>query len=211
MRQIGTRPRNRVVALREVVSACRSLLRGESVTVTGDHVELQGVALDHPPGRPPPILIGTTGTQGIALAGELADGLLLPEGSAPAAITWATESLCRPIPATVYAWTRVEDDRERALDRVRPIVRSWREGSLYPNLLVHSGLSATGDPDDSQIENMAIAGAPRDCTASISRMHAAGAASLVFVPVGDDHEAQLERIATDVLPLVAATPTVDGA
>jgi alkanesulfonate monooxygenase SsuD/methylene tetrahydromethanopterin reductase-like flavin-dependent oxidoreductase (luciferase family) len=201
MRQIGARPPNRVTALREVVSATRSLLRGETVTVTGSHITLDRVALDRPPEPAPLVLIGTTGTQGIAAAREVADGLLLPEGSGPAAVRWATALLDGAGSATVYAWTRVDDDRARALDRVRPVVRAWRDGGLYPRLVASSGLAATGEIDDRQIEELAVAGSPRDCAAAVSHLRAAGAASLVFAPVGDDRP-QLERIAADVLPLL---------
>jgi alkanesulfonate monooxygenase SsuD/methylene tetrahydromethanopterin reductase-like flavin-dependent oxidoreductase (luciferase family) len=71
---------------------------------------------------------------------------------------------------------------------------------MYPRLVARSGLAAT-EIDDRQIEDLAVAGSPRDCAAAVSRLRAAGAASLVFVPVGDDRS-QLERIAADVLPLL---------
>jgi len=204
MRQIGARPRNRLDALREVVSATRALLTGETVVARGSHVVLDHVALDHPPGRPPPILIGTTGERGISLAGAVADGVLLPEGSAPAAVSWATTSFERPIAATVYAWLRVEAERGTALGRVRPVVRAWRDARAYPNLLARSGLTPTGDVRDDELRTIAVAGDPRDCAAAIGRLHAAGASSVVLVPIGDDHDAQLERVATDVVPLLGA-------
>ena len=202
MRQIGARPRNRLDALREVVVATRSLLNGEVVSATGSHVVLDAVALDHPPGQPPPILIGTTGVRGIALAGTVADGVLLPEGSAPGAVTWATTSLGRPIDATVYAWLRVEDDRASALDRVRPVVRGWRDDNSYPNLVVHGGLPRTGAVNDDELRNVAVAGDVRDCADAIAALRAAGASSVVLAPIGHDHDAQLERVAADVVPLL---------
>jgi alkanesulfonate monooxygenase SsuD/methylene tetrahydromethanopterin reductase-like flavin-dependent oxidoreductase (luciferase family) len=199
MRQIGARPRDRLEALREVVSAVRSLLAGDTVVATGGQAVLDHVALDHPPDRPPPILIGTTGPRGIALAAAVADGVLLPEGSTPAAVTWATTSFGRPIAATVYAWLRVEPDRTSALARVRPVVQAWSDAQAYPNLLARSGLSG-GEIRDDELLALPVAGDAGDCAAAIRRLHAAGAASVVLVPVGDDHDAQLERVAADVVP-----------
>jgi alkanesulfonate monooxygenase SsuD/methylene tetrahydromethanopterin reductase-like flavin-dependent oxidoreductase (luciferase family) len=200
MRQIGARPRNRIDALREVVSATRSLLDGETVSVPGSHVVLDEVALDHPPSQAPPILIGTTGERGIALAGAVADGVLLPEGSTADAVTWATTAFGRPTAATVYAWLRVEDDRASALKRVRPIVQRWRDGNMYPNLVRHGGLPGTGPISDAELVRAAVAGDPRDCADAIAALREAGASSVVLVPIGDDHDGQFERVAADVFP-----------
>src|SRR5918998_287431 len=85
MRQIGARPPDRLVALEDTVEAVRRLLAGETLRVDGRFVHLDDVQLDHRPGEPPPILIGTTGPRALALAGRLADGFLLPEACGPAA------------------------------------------------------------------------------------------------------------------------------
>jgi alkanesulfonate monooxygenase SsuD/methylene tetrahydromethanopterin reductase-like flavin-dependent oxidoreductase (luciferase family) len=199
MRQIGARAPDRLAALREVVSAARALLDGDTVCTSGRHVVLDRVALDHPPGRPPPILIGTTGERGIALAGALADGVLLPEGAAPAAVTWATTSFGQPIAATVYAWLRVETDRASALARIRPVVQAWTEAHAYPTLLARSGLTRDDIRDDDLLR-VAVAGDPDDCVAAIRALHAAGATSVVLVPAGADHAPQLARVGSDVLP-----------
>src|SRR4051812_28801497 len=96
MRQIGARPKDRVAALEETVHAVRALLAGETVTVDGRHVHLDDVRLAHVPAEPPPILIGTTGPKALAAAGRSADGILLPEGSVPAAVRWAREEADDP-------------------------------------------------------------------------------------------------------------------
>ena len=89
MRQIDARPPDRLAALEETVTAVRSLLAGEVVTMRGRHVSIEGVRLVHAPVTPPPILVGTTGPRGLELAGRTADGILLPEGSVPEAVRWA--------------------------------------------------------------------------------------------------------------------------
>jgi 5,10-methylenetetrahydromethanopterin reductase len=51
--------------------------------VQGRYVHLEGVALDWPPSVVPPLLVGGIGPRTVGLAGELADGLILPGGLSP--------------------------------------------------------------------------------------------------------------------------------
>ncbi len=93
MRQIDARPANRLVALQELLIVVRRLLAGETVTFDGRWAHLDDVVLDQPPAVAPPLVVGTTGERGIAIAAEHGDGLLLPEGSGVAAVRWARELL----------------------------------------------------------------------------------------------------------------------
>ncbi len=47
------------------------------MSVDGRYVRLDRVALDWPPARRPPLLLGARGPKSLALAGEIADGVLL--------------------------------------------------------------------------------------------------------------------------------------
>src|SRR5258708_7359581 len=80
MDQAGARAASLMTLLREWVSAVRSLLHGETVTVSGQYVRLSQVALDWPPPAVPPLLVGARGPRTLALAGEIADGLVLDAG-----------------------------------------------------------------------------------------------------------------------------------
>ena len=77
MGQVGARAASPLTLLREHTTALRRLLAGERVDVDGDHVHLDGVALDWPPPRPPLLLVGARGPKTLRLAGEVADGVLL--------------------------------------------------------------------------------------------------------------------------------------
>ena len=128
MAQIGATPRRRMAALEDAVVAIRALLRGATVTIDGADVRLDAVALDNPPEVVPPVVIGTTGPRGLKLAGERADGFLLPEGCGPDFVEWATATAGHPdrgVPdeRIVYAWARVDDDAAAA----RP---SWSRVSV---------------------------------------------------------------------------------
>lgn len=202
MRQIGARPADRIVALEEIVGTIRSLLGGDEVSFQGRTVSIDAVALESPPEPPPTVLIGTTGRRGVEVAGRVADGVLLPEGASAGAVSWVREALGPDQRIVVYSWLRVDDDADRAREVVRPFVRTWRDGGMYPNLVRLGGIPVEGDVDDSAVESVAIAGAPEECAAAVARLAAAGASTVVVVPVGDDAEEQVERLSADVAPLL---------
>ena len=82
MSQTGVRAASPLTLLREHAGAVRSLLHGERVTIDGRYVHLDDVALDWPPAGDdvPPLLVGARGDKTLALAGELADGVVLGDG-----------------------------------------------------------------------------------------------------------------------------------
>jgi len=92
MRQTGAAVASPLTLLREWTTAVRSLLHGEQVTVAGDYVRLADVTLDWPPLVIPPLLIGGTGRKTLALAGEIADGLVLHAGHSPDDVRHAAET-----------------------------------------------------------------------------------------------------------------------
>src|SRR5687768_2462015 len=202
MRQIGARPPNRLVALEETVDAVRRLLAGETLAVEGRHVRLDDVRLAHVPGEAPPVLIGTTGPRALEIAGRVADGFLLPEGSGPAAVRWARE-VCGGGKAAVYAWLSVDDDRDAAAEALRPGLESWRRMGLYPRLFELAGVGedATSLSLDA-VRTMAVCGDPADCARAVRALCEAGADSVAVVPRHEDRAAQVGRFVSDVMPLL---------
>jgi 5,10-methylenetetrahydromethanopterin reductase len=197
MRQIDAHPVDRLAALEEITSAIRALLRGESLTVSGSHVRLDGVVLENPPDMPPPILIGTTGRRGLAIAGRSGDGILLAEGAGAPFVEWAVRQATdaatgreHPPECVVYAWLRIGDDAHRLL---APAIEHWRDGGHYPE-------PTRLAPDDER--ELGVVGSPAECAGAIARLAAAGAHSVVLAPLGDDLDEQLDRLASEVLPLV---------
>lgn len=77
MRQSGVAVASPLTLLREYVTALRALLAGQTLSVTGRYLRLDGVRLDRVPETAVPVLIGGTGPKTLALAGEIADGVLL--------------------------------------------------------------------------------------------------------------------------------------
>jgi 5,10-methylenetetrahydromethanopterin reductase len=201
MRQIGARPADRLVALREVVGAVRALLAGERVDVSGEVVQLDAVQLDQPPAEPPQLLIGTTGPRAMRMSAEIAGGVLLPEGASPAAIEWAARHAGPGAEVATYAWlSRGGDD----LGRLRTAVDRWRELGLYPHLRRLGGVPDDAAPDDETLRRLAVAGDAGQCAQAIADLAAAGATRVALLPPPDGAEQHLEWFASEVLPLAGA-------
>ncbi|MBS1887309.1 MAG: LLM class flavin-dependent oxidoreductase [Actinobacteria bacterium] len=212
MAQIGAAPRRRMAALGEVVAAVRALLRGETVTMDGGAVHLDAVALEHPPAVVPSVVIGTTGPRGLALAGERADGFLVPEGSGPGFVEWASGQAASPAPPArriAYVWARVEEDAGAAREALEPALRQWLDLGLYPEAYRHAGVEDPAGPVDLArlADDLAVHGDPAACAAGARRFAAAGATSVVFVPVGEDPVGQVERLGAALVPTPGGAAT----
>ncbi len=205
MLQVGARPRDRLVALEEALEALRALLSGERVDRAGRHVRLDGVQLEFPPARVPPLLAGVTGPRGVAVAGRAADGLVLPELSSPEFVRATRERLGREdAQVVVYALLCVEDDAAAARDAVRPLVRGWlgaadRSHQIAPLGRGEAELAAL--PDE-LVARLAVAGDPQGCADAIRALGEAGATSVALMaPPGRDAQ-QHERVGAEVLRLL---------
>ncbi len=206
MEQIGAAPPRRLAALAEVVSAVRALLGGETVSVAGRYVRLSAVTLASPPPVAPPVLIGSTGPRAIALAAELADGLLLPEGCGLTVIRQSVSRLRAGQALAAYAWLSVDDDDEVARRALAPAVEHWWQSGLYPGPVAAAGLAdgpPPATPTPALAAELAVAGDPDACAASAARLIDAGARRLILMAAGPDADGQYGRFAADVLPRLA--------
>ncbi|HEY1644217.1 MAG TPA: LLM class flavin-dependent oxidoreductase [Streptosporangiaceae bacterium] len=163
MDQVGALAESPMTLLREWVSAVRALLQGQTVTVSGRYVRLAGVALDWPPAEVPPVLVGARGPKTLALAGEVADGVVLDAGLSPDGVraALATAGLAAPQQAVVYLPCGAG-----------PGARQRLEAELDP---------ARGAGPD----RVAV-GSAHEVADRIRAFAAAGATSVVLQPAGDD-------------------------
>jgi 5,10-methylenetetrahydromethanopterin reductase len=74
---LGERPRGVVKGLKEMTGGVRSLLRGKTITLTGRYAALRDFGLARPPTVETPIYLGVRGERLLALAGAIADGVIL--------------------------------------------------------------------------------------------------------------------------------------
>lgn len=83
MGQAGARVSSPMTLLREQGEALGRLLAGENVTTAGRYVTLTDVELAWPPTTPVHLASGGVGPRTLALAGELADAVILTSGIPP--------------------------------------------------------------------------------------------------------------------------------
>lgn len=81
MRQVGAAAPSPLTLLDETFGAVRELVSGRRLHLAGKAVSIDGVQLVHPPAAPVPLLAGVTGPKSLELAGRVADGVILVEGS----------------------------------------------------------------------------------------------------------------------------------
>jgi alkanesulfonate monooxygenase SsuD/methylene tetrahydromethanopterin reductase-like flavin-dependent oxidoreductase (luciferase family) len=207
MEQIGAGTPARLAVLEETVAGVARLLTGEELQFSGEHTRVRGVQLGHPPAEIPPLLIGTTGPSGLALAGRVADGIVLPELSSPAAVRWARAQMGasgRVGITVVFGMVSIDDDPARALAQTRARLQRIIEFQIYPRLTEIAGLGADGggELDDHTLRSVAVAGTPADGAKTVADWAAAGADSVVIVAGADEPRRSYERFAAEVVPLI---------
>lgn len=121
---IGLRPSTQA-EMRSAVAMVRALLHGEEWQFGSLSARLRD------PTPNVPLHLAATGPKNLALAGEIADGVIMLSGIAPAALTRATGLIAEGVAAsgrepgsvelTVSAFCHVTDDVERDAQRLKPI------------------------------------------------------------------------------------------
>lgn len=210
MAQMGVRPSSPLTTLEETMTVVKRLLAGEEVTVEGATVSLQGVRLEQPPTEPPPVLAGVQQERSLALAGRVADGVVLVEGAGATYVDWALDRAGRPDDFEVVTFTMlaVHDDRRTAYGLVAPFVAgliaerrpAFRVLPFFDEMerrVADGGPDALlGMPPDHWIEIGAI-GTIDDALAHVAALEAAGVGSINVFP-GDDLDvaaAQMQTVA----------------
>jgi alkanesulfonate monooxygenase SsuD/methylene tetrahydromethanopterin reductase-like flavin-dependent oxidoreductase (luciferase family) len=165
MAQAGARAESPMTLLREWTAAVRAQLHGQRVSMTGRYVQLDGVALDRPPPRAPSLLIGARGPRTLALAGELADGVVLDSGLSPDQVRRSLAQMDRGVhqEVVVYLPTAIGDG---ALERLGTQLAAWGEREPEP----------------------VAAGSPDDAADVIYRYAQAGADTIVLSPADDERD-----------------------
>lgn len=127
MEQLGVRPRSPLTALGETITSVTRLLAGDEVSVDGEYVHLDRVRLDQPPSAPPHVLAGVQQERSLALAGRIADGVVLVEGAGPTYVGWALDRAGRSGPSddfrvVTFSLLSVAGSRRDAYRALAPLV-----------------------------------------------------------------------------------------
>jgi alkanesulfonate monooxygenase SsuD/methylene tetrahydromethanopterin reductase-like flavin-dependent oxidoreductase (luciferase family) len=212
MRQVGAWGSSPLTSFTEHATAVRRLLHGETVTVQGRYVHLEGVRLETPPARPPAVAAGVRGPRSLAISGEHLDATLLAEPVTPEYARAARSQIGVAAGHRLigYELTAVDGDAGRARDLVRP-------GLVWvgaPDAAAHVAPSAYAEElralraecadaeeftrrlPDAWVDDLALVGTPERIRARIAELEAAGLDEVSLFPVGEDRLAALETLAT---------------
>ncbi len=113
MGQMGVRPVSALAALDETITVVKQLLGGDEVTFDGKQLHLDSVRLDQPPSIVPSVLAGVQQEKSLALAGRVADGVILVEGAGPTYVGWSLDRAGRPADFEVVTFTMLSVDVDR--------------------------------------------------------------------------------------------------
>lgn len=197
MEQMGARPSSPLTALDEVMRCVRRLLDGETITFEGRHVQLTDVALQPAPDIAPPLMAGVRGPRSLALAGRVADGLVLADCAGPthtkASIALTGRSDDPSFRTCVFTSLCLTDDRTVAHRMMAPFLEAqlaapWPGIDDHPHIDEIRERHAGGGvdaiammPSDWWLELGAI-GDLDDVLAHADAMRAAGTTELAFFP-----------------------------
>ncbi|HET8927270.1 MAG TPA: LLM class flavin-dependent oxidoreductase [Microbacterium sp.] len=185
MGQVGARVASPLTLMREYVPALRALLAGEEVAVDGRHVHLDGVRLDWPPAFVPPVYAAAEGPKTLALAGEVADGVVLDSRHSPA-----------------------------ELERSVQLIRAGAGDTTGPEDIVAYVVAAFGDDAEGRVradagaqgvgDDRALWGSTEQIAAGVRRFAAAGVDAVILLPAaGEPDLAQFYANAAEVGSIVA--------
>ncbi|MFI5841800.1 LLM class flavin-dependent oxidoreductase [Catenuloplanes sp. NPDC051500] len=159
---------------REYLDALRPLLRGEHVRRSGEFVTVD-TALETAAGKPPSVLLAALGPKMLALAGELADGVVA---------TWVTPEMVaerlvpsQPEGARIVAslLTVLTTDPDAARERLARDFAMAGESPAYKASLGRAGIG---------IADTVVAGDEETIARALDRFRDAGVTDLILMPFG---------------------------
>ncbi len=219
-----------LTVMREVVESVRALLRCDGpVHYDGIHVHLDGVELDYVHqerrAKDVPIYIGATGMQMMALAGKIADGVVLNYMVEPAYNLRAMDALAEGAGAAgrdvddldrpQLIVCSVDEDRQAALDGARLLLTQYL--GQQPHIMKASGVSAelldeihqvltwpaTHDEvvaasklvPDDVVQRCTATGTPDEARAKVKEYIDAGCTTPILYPLGPDVHLMIDTFA----------------
>lgn len=218
--------------LRDAIKVIRSLLRGESVDFESEHDFLRQVSLDfEPPRSEIPIYIGTRGAQTLALAGELADGVLIESLFNARGFDYVFENIERgaaksgrdlaTLDAVSWQVVQVTDDDQKALAAQKPwVTRTVQVGPAHVmerigmdpevveavtrHLDADDREGAIASVTDETVRCVMIIGGPEYVAERIGTVLKSKATAINLLLLGptDELRTTLTRFVREVLPLV---------
>lgn len=189
----------------EYVQILAALLRGESVSMSGEEYQVQSGPPDLVDGEPIPVLVSALAARLLRVAGEYAAGTILWMGNAKAIeshvaprITAAAEAAGRPAPRVVAGLpVAVHDDVDEARRVAAEQFAVYGTLPNYRRILEHGGVTSPGDA--------AIVGDEASVASQIGALFDAGATDFWAAPMAVGDASSASRARTRALLIELAT------
>lgn len=203
----------RLQVMREMVTTTRRLMAGEKLDYTGSTFKLAGAALHYKYRNRVPIYMAASGPRMLALAGELADGIIVQVGVFPEAIRYAFQCIAEgaeragrsldEIELWVMVCGAISEDRDQARHSSRSMA-AWfaqtaphycklanldlaiieRIQAAYRGGEFHLAQDAAALVPDEMIDLFTVGGSPEEAQARVSRLAAFNITGINFMPIG---------------------------
>ena len=138
---------------RETIELLHQLLSGEKSNYQGNTLRSKGFTLMETPTKEVPIFIGAIGPKMLALAGEVADGVLLNDFTPPDRLAWALDQIdlgakrCgRRVDDLEIVKRRgiyLSDDVEAGLEYFREYIGFYGAAPAYQQIMINLGYEKT--------------------------------------------------------------------
>ena len=205
-------------AVREFVECLRMLWSGDAAHYQGQLFQLAGARLGFRPPQPLLTYVAAMGEQMLALAGRIADGIVLSAGlsaqfcKTSLSIVNDSARAAGRDPATLrrasYIYLAVSQDGKRAFDLMRPKLAFLMRNKALKNNLQVTGVpvdqeriiaaisrrdleEATRLVSDDAVDAFAICGTPRACRDRLKAFIDSGIDEPVLMTVGEQREREL--------------------
>ncbi|MGB2888861.1 MAG: LLM class flavin-dependent oxidoreductase [Candidatus Acidiferrales bacterium] len=133
--QLGIKWGAPATVLRESIEVIRRAWQAEEFSYTGNFLSISGVKLQFRLPHHIPIYLGTMRQRTLALAGKLADGVVLPLMAGPQYVRFAVSNIAqgakevgrdfRAVPIYTYVLLSVDENRDTARKKVRNILAHY--------------------------------------------------------------------------------------
>ena len=201
------------LAIRESVELIRGLLRGEKVTFKGKVFRTDEVRLSFkPPQTDVPVYLGVLGPKNLAMAGRIADGVILSAMTSPAYARLAVKNICQGAEARgrkgvaqvgAFVLASISEQEREAREAIKPLLAALISlmGATQPDCPLFA--AAGFDPEqarrfaavyktgelpvhlvtDAIIDTFAIAGGPDRCRDGLNKLLQAGVTHPIFFEI----------------------------
>lgn len=220
----------RLAVMREMITVARRLMAGEKLNYNGSTFKLVDAEIHYKERQRVPVYMACSGPRMLALAGELADGVIVQVGVFPEAIEYALQCVAEgaqragrsmdDIEVWVMACGMISPDRERARASSRSMAAWFAQtapvycelADLDPNIIkrvqqaysggeFHLAKDAAALVADKMVDLFTIGGTPAEAQTKIVRLADFDITGINFMPIGPERTRSFKLFAESIQQL----------